>query len=361
MKTFSSAQFRTESTYYGKICRNIRAQWSAEDLSNAIKAVDRGLSQQKAATRFGIRRRTIRNHIKTGKIERKLGRQSILSPQQEKDLTARILRLADVGYPVTPQIMRHQKLGEVLDTLDFKNKPERIYNMDEKGCRLTIHHQQSVLALKGTKRLHLVAPEHAENVTVVEYPAFEDNLPDGTLVKMAPKGSMTTELFVQFIQHLSKFKIVGPILLVFDGAASHLDYTIVEEADKHNITLLCLPSNTTHELQPLDKSVYRSFEAHWDQEVFMFWESHPDRRITKSRFNLIFTKVWSRCMTNENIINGFRTTQYDESAIPLSAFAPSEPTECFESQLEPNRIELIDSESSSEDELPLATVKTPFK
>ncbi|KAJ8953020.1 hypothetical protein NQ318_015382 [Aromia moschata] len=98
----------------GKICRNIRAQWSAEDLSNAIKAVDRGLSQQKAATRFGIPRRTIRNHIKTGKIERKLGRQSILSPQQEKDLTARILRLADVGYP---------KLGEVLDTLDFKNKP----------------------------------------------------------------------------------------------------------------------------------------------------------------------------------------------------------------------------------------------
>lgn len=33
-------------------------------------------------------------------------------------------------------------------------------------------------------------------------------------------------------------------LLSFDGAASHLDLT-----DAHQMYLLCLPSNTTHELQ----------------------------------------------------------------------------------------------------------------
>jgi len=39
--------------------------------------------------------------------------------------------------------------------------------MDEKGCQLSLHHQQKVLAKKGSKRVHLVAPEHGENVTIV--------------------------------------------------------------------------------------------------------------------------------------------------------------------------------------------------
>lgn len=419
----------------GKICRNIRAQWTQESLTSAMNAVRLGrIGQREASRRFKIPRRTLRNHLLSGKGERKLGRSSILTQEQEKDLVNRIIRLAEVGYPYTVRNVRRQvyrfvelnnirhnfnkneemagrgwsklflkrnpelsnrkaqnmnparaqklnpiivgdyftKLGNILDNLGFKNKPERLYNMDEKGCRLTLHHQQTVLAKKGEKRLHLVAPEHAENVTVVGCvsacgsaippmiifkgkrfkPEFEDNLPAGTLVKMAQKGSMTAELFVEFIRHLAKFKIGGPILLLFDGAKCHLDFSIVDEADKHQITLLCLPSNTTHELQPLDKAVYRSFEAHWDQQVLLFWEKHPERVITKSRFNHIFSKVWSRCMTNENIVSGFRATgmyPYDPSAIPVYAFAPSTLTEL--------PYNASDQESDSDDECSLAVLQ----
>ncbi|KAF5282299.1 hypothetical protein FQR65_LT14353 [Abscondita terminalis] len=59
-------------------------------------------------------------------------------------------------------------------------------------------------------------------------PEFSENLPPGSLVKMARKGSMTTELFVGFVKHLGKHKTQGKILSIFDGATSHLDYTIVE-------------------------------------------------------------------------------------------------------------------------------------
>lgn len=59
-----------------------------------------------------------------------------------------------------------QRLNEVYDKLDIKTRPQKIYNMDEKGCRLTIHHQQTVLAQKGAKRVHLQASEHAESVTI---------------------------------------------------------------------------------------------------------------------------------------------------------------------------------------------------
>ncbi|KAJ8958421.1 hypothetical protein NQ318_002204 [Aromia moschata] len=154
-----------------------------------------------------------------------------------------------------------QKLSDTLDELDFKNKPERIYNLDEKGCRLTIHHQQTVLAQKGVRASNS-ARAHQKIGGVIppmvifkgkrKKPEFDDNLPAGSLVKMSQKGSMTIELFVEFLSHLGKYKIAGPILLIFDGAACHLDYTIVEEAARHEITLLCMPSNTT-ELQPSTK------------------------------------------------------------------------------------------------------------
>ncbi|KAJ8937876.1 hypothetical protein NQ314_011679 [Rhamnusium bicolor] len=304
----------------GKPCQNLRAKWDDEAMENAMRAVESGMSQRKASETFNVPRRTLRNHLKTGSNNRKLGRGSVLTKQQEKDMVTRTMRLADVGYSVTSKIARHQvfrfceanniphfqiekatagkawfklfrkwnpelsirkaqnmnparaqklnkyivndyftKLESILDKMNLKNKPERIFNMDEKGCRLTLHHQQIVLSKKGIKRLHLVASEHAENVTVVGcVSAIGSAIPP----MIAPKGSMTTELFTDFVQHLAKFKLPSSILLIFDGAACHLDYEIVEAADQHAIKLLCLPNNTTHELQPLDKSVYRSFESH---------------------------------------------------------------------------------------------------
>ena len=66
---------------------------------------------------------------------------------------------------------------------------------------------------------------------------------------------MTTALFVEFIEHLGAFKMPGKALLIFGGARSHLSPDIVDAADAHNIFLYCLASNTTHELQPMDKAV----------------------------------------------------------------------------------------------------------
>ncbi|KAF9419659.1 hypothetical protein HW555_003937, partial [Spodoptera exigua] len=157
-------------------------------------------------------------------------------------------------------------------------------------------------------------------------PDLSENLPAGTLVRMAPKGSMTADLFVEFIQHLAKYKVAGKCLLVFDGAKCHLSVEALEEADNNDIVLYCLPSNTTHELQPLDKSVNKSFEHHWDEEVLNYLCASADRTLTKATFNKIFTRVWPKCMTHSNIVNGFKATglfPFDPQVIPEEAFAPS--------------------------------------
>lgn len=65
-------------------------------------------------------------------------------------------------------IVKHhfEEVKKLYEELDIIAYPERLYNMDEKGCRITVHKQNVVLAEKGNTREHLVAPEHAENVTI---------------------------------------------------------------------------------------------------------------------------------------------------------------------------------------------------
>ncbi|GLV40062.1 hypothetical protein CBL_02947 [Carabus blaptoides fortunei] len=98
-------------------------------------------------------------------------------------------------------------------------------------------------------------------------PTFADRLPPGSEVRMTTNGSMTTEVFVKWLEHFSKFMSAPPVILIFDGDSSHLDISIVDKAEELGIHLLCLPSNTTHELQPMDKAVFKAFENYWDQEL----------------------------------------------------------------------------------------------
>lgn len=49
------------------------------------------------------------------------------------------------------------------------------------------------------------------------------------------------------------------MLLVLDGHGSHITINVIEFAKSNGIHLLCLPSHTSHILQPLDVGVFKSF------------------------------------------------------------------------------------------------------
>ncbi|KAJ8965827.1 hypothetical protein NQ314_003894, partial [Rhamnusium bicolor] len=264
--------------------RGLRSKWSEQTLKNAVAAVVAGrMSRQAASRTFSIPRRTLSRYVDNNRINKStMGRRTTLTVEQEEELSSRIVRLAEVGYPLTSRTIRRyesgtcpevkqfivndylEKLKEVLLELDLMNSPERIYNVDKKGCRLSLHHQQSVLARKGAKRVHLVAPEHGENVT---------------------------------------------------------------------IDTMAMLGNTTHELEPMDKSVFRSSEHHWDDQVLQYWTKYKDRAITKQRFGEIFSVVWDKSLTPANIKAGFAATgifPFNSEAIPEVAFAPSVVTQAEE-------------------------------
>ena len=131
------------------------------------------------------------------------------------------------------------------------------------------------------------------------------NLPPGSVLDMTAKASTTTTTFVKWLDYFAKFKTPGKLLLIFCGAFSHLDYSIVEAAESHGVILFCLPSNTTHEL-------------------LIYWTNKPHHRINKAAFVLIFSKVWPKTVSPSNIMAGFWATgiyPYDPNIKPDSAFA----------------------------------------
>ena len=388
--------------------------WSKENLEKALTMIkSKKISISGASKRFGIPRRTIGGYVKSGDGSmKKNGRPPVLTQDQELDLVSRVVRLANVGFPLTSKVLRKcvyifcaknnikqrfndikgcagrnwlkgflkrhpdiarrkaqhlnearaQKLNkfivgdyfktlrDVMMKLDIVNKPERIYNVDEKGCRLSLHRQPYVLAKTGSRRVHYRGKEHGENVTIVSCgnalgntippmvlfkgkrmkQEWADNLPAGSVVEMTPKGSMTSQTFVRWLHHFGRYKSAGECLLIVDGAKCHLDYSIVEAGESVGVTLLCLPSNTTHELQPMDKSVFGPFEKFWDDELMNFWSTHKDREFNKQRFGYVFTPVWDKAATPKNVKAGFEACgifPFNPNKIPEEAFAPSLTTE----------------------------------
>ena len=86
---------------------NLRGNWQEEDLQNAMKVVITSrLSTNAAAIRYKVSRRTLRACLtENKKCKSKLGRKTALSPQQEKELSKRIIRLAQTGYPITSKLL----------------------------------------------------------------------------------------------------------------------------------------------------------------------------------------------------------------------------------------------------------------
>lgn len=118
----------------------------------------------------------------------------------------------------------------------------------------------------------MLGSEYAENVTLVACVSaighavppmiifkgsrmrstYKDGMPPQSIVTMSPKGSITHDIFEQWLEHFARFKPTGKVLLIMDCAKYHLSLKIAEKAEQHDVILFCLPSNTTHELQHTD-------------------------------------------------------------------------------------------------------------
>jgi hypothetical protein len=98
----------------------------------------------------------------------------------------------------------------------------------------------------------------------------------------------------------------GYRLLILDGHNSHCTYRFCKFAADHRILVVCLPSHTTHALQPCDIGVFGPLSACWKAEVNKASQEYT--RITKHNLLQYYATARTRAFQPSTIISAFAKT-----------------------------------------------------
>lgn len=82
----------------------MRGRWSKENLTNALEAVAAGIVVNRANFNFHVSRRILRRYLHERTYEKSsLERKTILTAEME--LSGRIIRRAEIEYPITFKVL----------------------------------------------------------------------------------------------------------------------------------------------------------------------------------------------------------------------------------------------------------------
>ena len=121
---------------------------------------------------------------------------------------------------------------------------------------------------------------------------FAADCPPGSLLAAQKKGWVTSELYLKWFKFfIQQIPPARPILLIQDGHSSHITVELIELAKENNIHILCLPSHTTHLLQPLDVGVFNSFKHHIGRTLNTLLRSSPGCVPSQRTFQIYYLKL----------------------------------------------------------------------
>ena len=227
------------------------------------------------------------------------------------------------------------KLAAMYARLNILSKPMQIFNTDEIGV-FVVHKPGKVITEMGRKCVWSISSaEKGKNHTILScvsaagfslppfmvYPrkriseALKVGAYPGTCFTCSDKGWITQEVYVEWFRFFLKtIPPIRPILLIADGHSSHVSMEVIELACDNNVHLLCLPSHTTHLLQPLDVGIFKSLKSHYNKECKKYMAAHPGQMVTTEVIASLIGRAWSLSFTPVNIMAGFRKS----GAYPLN-------------------------------------------
>lgn len=266
--------------------------------------------------------------------------------------------------------MNRKEVGDYFNLLEATmeqnslfDKPANIFNIDETGLQLNSRPGE-VLAKKGSKAVSTVtSTEKGETITLVaccnaegnflppvvimkgknKKQEWEDDLPPGSVLFMAQKSAyINATIFLRWLrEHFVPRKPAGKVLLILDGHASHVNSVeMLEYAESNDIIILCLPSHTTHFLQPLDRSFFKSLKARFYELCRLWLKHHDKRRITRYQFGELLSASWGKSATVQNGSSGFRATgilPFNRDIIPDYAFCDEKTSPTKTAQSSPQK------------------------
>jgi hypothetical protein len=212
-----------------------------------------------------------------------------------------------------------------------KIKPKNIWDMDEKGFRLSCGKRMRRVVARFQKReAGSKEARQRESLTVIECINTEGKYVEPTVIYEGTAGPLcgwfreerehdfwygnsksgfnNTAIMIEWIQIVfePETRPKDPNewrLLIFDGFDAHLDPDVVDFALDHNIICFSLPSHCTHEGQPLDKAVFGPLENAYSKLV-----AKEHTVVTKERFQELYALARREACTKKNAIAGFEAT-----------------------------------------------------
>ena len=130
----------------------------------------------------------------------------------------------------------------------------------------------------------------------------------GTRYGLSSRGWTDQELFQGWlVEHFLQHSVSSrPLLLLLDGHSSHFEPETIRIAKEENIIIFCLPPHTTHELQPLDCTLFGPLNTAWADVCHSFFKKHPAQVVSKLNFCQLFHSAWLKAVTPQNISAGFK-------------------------------------------------------
>ena len=220
-------------------------------------------------------------------------------------------------------------LYQTLSEENLQECPCQIFNLDETGMPLDPP-PPKVVAKKGQKHPTSLTSGKKSQVTVLacvsaggycmpplvifKSQTLQDGMDvgevPGTMYGLSESGWINKEIFSDwFTFHFLKYAPPArPLLLLMDGHSSHFTPDFIHRAANEKVVVMCLPPNSTHRTQPLDKGAFSPLKQAWREECHAFLLKNPGKVVSKFSFSAIFGKAWLKAMTPLNVISGFRNT-----------------------------------------------------
>jgi len=164
-------------------------------------------------------------------------------------------------------------------------------------------------------------------------PGLMRGAPTGAVGAVSKSGWTDSEIFIQWLKHFAdntKSSKTNPQLIILDGHHSHKTLAAVDFARDNGITLLTLPPHSTHKLQPLDRTIFKTLKCNYNRVCDNWMTCNAGKRITVFDMAELFCKAYDKTAGIEAAKKGFETTglwPFDDQKFTDDDFVAAEVTD----------------------------------
>ena len=199
-----------------------------------------------------------------------------------------------------------RKKGKVLGPVNYKSFLQSSQENDKEGLTVLMGYSAS-----GKIAPPMIVYSYKQHIPRDVIEAVESADPIWAAGR-SDTGWMTSVTFYDYISQvlepwLTANHVPRPVLVYADGHKSHLSLEIAEFCREKRILLVALYPNSTHLLQPLDVSVFKSLKNLWTTAKNLWKASNPLANISKKVFPNVFKKAVDQ-VSIATVVNGFRKT-----------------------------------------------------